>query len=779
MLTKDINKLTVYGIMASAVIIVISLGSLFNLKTEKSSIHLFKQEMNAIDSNISFLKESSDQLMVFQCLNPGVNIKKTILYHEYVHANESLNLLKNKLEVEYLFSASVLPLSQIKSSIDDYQAKNNQLLNDVQKWSIGYSKYNDSYHILTDNIQGFQQQLHKKIKSISLKIKVFIAVIILTILALLTVLLIYFFANKKNIRKLSSSIKNNINNDNYKTPLDDAQLPIDLERVYQQIHHLMIKSHLKSELLKKRLQNALNNEKRYRELASIIPLSLFETNHLGNLTYINTHFEKELGYTDADIKEGVHLLEIMYSHDYTQLFTDNNEQISHCIIKRKNKTCFHAKVVVKEGTSTYNFKGKQGVIVSIKDVPLPPEKPTRQIKPNNQFAIDENIGLIANMSHEIRTPMNAIMGFAKLMENDQIEAEKKKEFLKYINTSSNNLLHLIDEIIDFAKIKTSQIKILNKTCNINALVDEVRDHFTGYRAKLQKDHIEFKIDIPKYPISISSDSHRIKQILTNLLSNAFKFTENGYVRLNVEIVKNSNYLRFTVEDTGIGIEKDDIHLIFDRFKRTKLSESKDIKGTGLGLAISKELTELLKGNMWVHSDVNKGTRFWFEIPYIKTSNNQLSFPITESNMEYKISEWKNANILVADDDETGYLFLEELLQSNNIKLSWAKDGLEAIETANLMHKNLDLIFMDIKMPKIDGIEATKEIKSLYPKIPIIAYTALAMNGDKEKCLVAGCDDYITKPLRSETLYQVLDKYLALPQSTPQKTEQKILLKEKK
>ena len=282
--------------------------------------------------------------------------------------------------------------------------------------------------------------------------------------------------------------------------------------------------------------------------------------------------------------------------------------------------------------------------------------------------------------------------------------------------------------------------------------------FEGYKASLGKGNLKLSTHLPKEDLLFKTDSFRLKQILTNLISNAIKFTDEGTVAINLR-VKNNRFLEFSVEDTGIGLTKEELNSIFARFKRTSQSEEKNIAGTGLGLSISKNLVELLGGQMWVSSEVKKGTRFWFELPYVrvlqKTDNSLQKQKLLDSS-HYN---WSNRTFLIAEDDDSSYVYLKELLRKTNVRLVRAVNGREVVEAVKFSDK-IDCILMDIQMPYLNGYEATKEIKKINPSLPIIAQTAFAMEGDKEKSILAGCDDYITKPVHPRNLLEKISQFLS-------------------
>jgi signal transduction histidine kinase/CheY-like chemotaxis protein len=361
---------------------------------------------------------------------------------------------------------------------------------------------------------------------------------------------------------------------------------------------------------------------------------------------------------------------------------------------------------------------------------------------------------LANMSHEIRTPLNSIVGFSNLLENCD-DPQARAKYIEIININNDALLNLINDILDLSKLESGMIEIDNREFDMASNFDNAIE---ALRQKMKKPHIQFISDNPYQRCVVISDQNRVNQIINNYCTNAFKYTEAGYVKAGYRYENNG--IKIYVEDTGKGIPKDKQGLLFHRFEKL----GSFVQGTGLGLAICKAITDAFKGDCGVDSDEGKGSKFWAWIPCEKVEIIQTAQgaddakPDTSSMaMPYEapaIQEFiniPNLKILVAEDNDSNFLLLKSYLIGQ--QLDHATDGKQAVEMA-AKNKN-DIILMDIKMPVMDGLEATKLIRESDSQIPIIALTAYAFDDDEHKALLAGCNGYLTKPLRENALKEMI------------------------
>ncbi len=360
---------------------------------------------------------------------------------------------------------------------------------------------------------------------------------------------------------------------------------------------------------------------------------------------------------------------------------------------------------------------------------------------------------LANMSHEIRTPMNGIVGFADLLNNPGLSDHKRKEFTSIIIERSNQLLNIVNDILDISKIEAGLVSVKNETVAINKLITELWSFYSNHE-KLKDIHFDKKLGLNGLQKYILADKTKITQILNNLLNNALKFTSQGHIIFGYEL--KNEMLEFFVEDTGIGIQDEYKEKIFERFRQVEHELTKNYGGTGLGLSISKELVEMMGGKIWIESKLGYGTKIFFTIPYVPLSTENEKAARLINSRSYKNIEGKS--IMIVDDDEINLLYLKELISEFRLKVFEATNGIEAVEKFK-ENREISLVLMDIKMPIMDGIEATKLIKSMNSATKIVAQTAYAMYSEKEMAIKEGCDDYISKPLNKEILIDLIKKYL--------------------
>jgi len=359
-----------------------------------------------------------------------------------------------------------------------------------------------------------------------------------------------------------------------------------------------------------------------------------------------------------------------------------------------------------------------------------------------------------NISHEIRTPMNAIIGFTEFLTEPNLSIEKTKYFTKIIVNSSYQLLSIISDIISIATIEAGQEKINEKECNINATLKSLHEQFL---LKVDETNVclILKHLLPDNDVYIKTDETKLIQILTNLINNAIKFTNRGYINIGYKI--QDNQLEFLVEDTGIGIPSEMHKEIFNRFSQVESTTARQYGGSGLGLSISKAYIELLGGKIWVKSELGKGSAFHFTIPFKPVEKKTIIEQPCNSKSKANGNGVKN--FLVAEDEDSNFMLIKEFLSGFNANIIHAVNGIAAVNICK-SDQPIDLVLMDIKMPLMDGYEAAKQIKEVRPNLPIIAQTAYSTEADKNKALACGCSDFISKPIKKSALLAKIKEQLS-------------------
>jgi signal transduction histidine kinase/ActR/RegA family two-component response regulator len=360
---------------------------------------------------------------------------------------------------------------------------------------------------------------------------------------------------------------------------------------------------------------------------------------------------------------------------------------------------------------------------------------------------------INNMSHEIRTPMNGILGFSKLLQKKGKSEEERNNYINIIQNCGNQLMRIIDDILEISKLGTKQITITEKQICLNDFLLNLFSIF-DIKAKENKTPLYLKRGLSNDKSIILTDEVKLNKILSNLIENALKFTNSGFIEYGYH--QENSILKFYVKDTGIGIKPGKQGTIFERFSQEEKELSKNVGGLGLGLSIAKENAELLGGKITLNSEKGKGATFFVTIPY-KPVNTEID----NSENYLTIEKQDKCTILIVEDEEVNYLYLEMLLEDEieiNCRILHAKHGKEAVEMCK-ENPEIDFILMDLKMPIMNGFEATKLIKEFKPDLPIVAQTAYTTREDKKKAFSAGCDDFISKPINEETLNEIMNKYL--------------------
>ena len=483
-----------------------------------------------------------------------------------------------------------------------------------------------------------------------------------------------------------------------------------------------------------------------------------------NIIFVNNAFCRIYGYSDVEIiGQNVSVLRSNENNEISleMILSDTIEQSwnGELINVRKDGTKFPIEL------STSHISDENGKAVALIGVAvdITERKKIRLelIKAKEKAEESDKLksAFLANMSHELRTPLNAVIGFSGLMR----EAGHDDDTLTYadiILKSGQHLLSLVEDLFDISMIESGQIKLNYEEADLADVLVEVHDIIRGERIRENKTGVDLYLIMEQggNKVKLISDVRKLKQILLNLLRNALKFTNKGSIEFGYSVMNGAgnNFYQFFVRDTGIGIDESYHETIFNIFRQIDDNHNRKFGGMGIGLAIAKKNVELLGGRIWVESVLAKGSVFYFTIPISQDRNN------TETINDQKImgiaKDYSGKTVLIAEDEKSNFDFLRILFLRMNIRVLWAKDGIEAVKMCE-SDPSINLVLMDIKMPLLNGFEATKQIKVQRPDLPIIAQTAYAMISDKQEAIDAGCDGYLSKPLKINEITELLEKFL--------------------
>lgn len=488
----------------------------------------------------------------------------------------------------------------------------------------------------------------------------------------------------------------------------------------------------------KALKELIDNERKFRTLFdSSNDVIMISKN--GICLEVNPLFTEVFEYTTEEIV-GHSVFKIVCAEDLDK--TKNNIAAKFggtYEIKCCTKT---GKVIEIEATGrTLRYNDEEIRVTTIRNITEQKIAQRAQLE-----AMEAKTRFIANMSHEIRTPLNGILGMASLIEETDLSQEQRK-YVNILKNSADNLLTIVNDILDFSKVEAKKIEIEKIPFSLIGCVEEIRQILSfGSSKKGLVINLNHEKDLPQF---VLGDPTRIRQVLMNLISNAIKFTEKG--EIVIEVCERDHLIHFSVIDTGIGMNEESLKKIFLPFTQADASTTRKFGGTGLGLSICKQLIETMGGTIGVKSSEGKGSVFWFELPLEETNAPVLHQP----HAPVQLNSTK-LRILIAEDNDVNALIAKSVIEKLGHTTKVAHNGREAITA--LESEPFDLVLMDCQMPEMDGFEATKAIRASeesWKNIKIVAVTANALSGDKERCLNAGMNDYISKPFKKEELLKVL------------------------
>ncbi|MBK6345444.1 MAG: response regulator [Bacteroidales bacterium] len=498
-------------------------------------------------------------------------------------------------------------------------------------------------------------------------------------------------------------------------------------------------------------ENALQaSEKKYRNLVENSLIGIYQSTFDGRFLFVNEAFARLLEYNSPEELMAIPVEAIyLYPDDRTELVQSISESQSTCdfetILLTKSG---YKKDVIINASSEENYIA--GMVLDI----TARKAAEREMIRAREIAEESDrlkSSFLANLSHEVRTPMNGIVGFSELLFDDSFDEESKRSFVETISQNSYQLLSIISDIIEISKIETEQLIVNYREFSLSGMMNDLEKKYRN--PALNKSlSLNFYISCREDDLIIISDEEKIRQALLHLLDNAIKFTEKGGIIVRCD--KKGTSLEFCVEDTGIGVKSGSEELIFKPFRQVEESLNRKYGGNGLGLPIAKAYIESLGGTLWLKPNPEGGSIFCFNLPARFKATEMKNNPeeLTE-NPDYSMFTF-----LIAEDEITNMTYLKKLLIPSGASFLSATTGKQAIEIIE-RNPRIHLVFMDIKMPEIDGLEATRIIKKMKPHIPVIATTAYAMTGDREMCISAGCDEYIAKPIRKAELFRIIRKVM--------------------
>ncbi len=499
-----------------------------------------------------------------------------------------------------------------------------------------------------------------------------------------------------------------------------------------------------------------------KALLEATPLPIIGVDNEGNVNYFwNKAAERSFGWKEHEVMhKPLPIIPLKYKEEFSIIkeLTSTGKIISGTTVVRKNK-------LEKEfrfshyAAPLYNSENKIiGHVSVLLDVSkqMKYEKWLERAKTKAEEADKLKTVFLANMSHEIRTPMNGIVGFAQLLNHEGLSKTKREQYFNIINNNCNQLATLVDDIIDISKIESQQLNIIEKSFSLTDVMLETKALFENYKNTLGKEHIRLRCILPEKSLSITSDELRIKQVMNNLVKNAFKFTENGEIEFGYKH-RDSVNIELYVRDTGIGIPEHKKKIIFERFRQAENSLARTYGGSGLGLAICKGIVDLLEGTIEIDSAPGEGTTFKIVLPAKDMTNKETTKALLNEDSEIEEGAFKGKSALIVEDDPYSLLFLKEILKNTGIEIISTDNGAKAVEIVK--GRSFDIILMDIQLPGMNGYEATQKIREMNINTPVIAQTANVFSEDQALAKKAGCNAFIGKPIKDTEFQRVLKKYL--------------------
>jgi len=481
-----------------------------------------------------------------------------------------------------------------------------------------------------------------------------------------------------------------------------------------------------------------------------------------NLKFSNSAFYTLIGYDresyhKADPSLHFHSDDINYPKDRIEALM--SQGFHECELRLRHRDGHFINLSAKSVTIKDEFGVAIGALTISRDITKMKQVHDDLVKANNEAKTSNRLktSFLANISHEIRTPLNSVVGFSNLLLSNDLSPEAREEYVEHINHNSEKLLQIIGDIIDLSRLESSQIEITYEEASVNDIVSEIVVEARQLIKRSEKPVIlNMKNMLGENSDLIFTDKIWLKRVLSHLMDNAVKFTLDGSVELSY--YKENEDLFFRIKDTGIGIKKENLGRIFEEFRQEIDGHHRPFEGLGIGLTLAKEVVERMGGEIYVQSEKGIGSEFSFSIPYRPAGSTGSKLRSMIADQSALPINWKSRKCLLVDDNKDVLLYLNRILFDTGITVMTARSGAEAIEAIR-SNKGIDVILLDMQMPEMNGIEATKEIRKIRKDIPIIAQTAFIFEDDKDIILEAGCDACLIKPIRKEHLLTVMRSFL--------------------
>lgn len=551
----------------------------------------------------------------------------------------------------------------------------------------------------------------------------------------------------------------------------------DLFSIKELMHELQVHQselEMQNDELQNTKEKLKESEKRYEELYNSIPVSYLTLNKDGKILdcnhtavqnlntdrghLINKSFYDFIGSQERD-KLYLHLVDVLKKRGQDQCELQIHLTAKPETKKEDNGENEDNVFTALLDSKVFTDKNGKAICRTVLNDITERKQMEQELKTAKEKAEENDVlksAYLANLSHEIRTPMNGILGFTDWLTREAISNEDKDQYIDMIHKSGKRLMNTVDDIIAISKIETGTLKLESRETDLNKKLSELTQFF---QVEAEKKGLQLQQDdkLPPDNAVILTDEGKLESILTNLIKNAIKYTDDGSIHLGCQ--KKASTIEFYVSDSGIGIPEDRLEGIFNRFEQADISDKRAFEGSGLGLSIVKSYTQMLGGSVRVTSEEGKGSTFYITLPYKPSELKEEGSPENERSLagdhyDLEAIRHQNLKILVAEDDDASFLVIKALLKNLNCTITHTRSGTETVETC-YQNPDFDLILMDIKMPEMNGYEASRKIREFNNEVYIIAQTAYAMKGDKDESLKAGINDYIAKPVQFDEVMQAI------------------------